>query len=154
MDFREVYKNFCDDIKVTALSQHVPGMAYDDVVSEMTACLWKAWRSHDPSKGSFGSYWWSLWLNRKADIYNAFRRQKRPTTVPLPPELLPDEALLTQIVPLPPKGSSHAAKLVWHMLATGERASDVIEKTGLTRRRYYELIASWRTKEVEDSLRA
>lgn len=152
MDFSDVYRRYSDDIRVTALSQRVPGLDYDDVVSEMTACLWKAWTTFDPHKGTtFGAYWWSTWLNRRTNITVAAYRQKRPKTV-LAGEYIPEGRYLMDLLPHPPSGSTRKARKVWVLLAAGMKPSEVMEEVGMSRRTYYDLIRSWRNDEVKGLL--
>lgn len=152
MEFSEVYRRYSDDIAITALSQRVPGLDYDDVVSEMTGCLWKAWLTWKPGHAGFGSYWWSLWLNRRSDITEAAYRLKRPKTVALGDELFPESRYLLDLVPDPPAQCTRQQRLVWMLLASGEPVNEVMRITGLSKRGYYDLIRSWRTKEVRSAL--
>lgn len=150
MEFSEVHRKYADDIAITALSQRVPGLDYDDVVSEMLMCLWRAWKTFKHDKGAFGPYWWSLWLNRRSDITAAANRIKRPRHV-LVDEPILEDSYTQQLTPQPPTDDPRE-QLVWHLLAVGEPVKNVIEEIGLSRRTYYDLIRSWRTEEVRASL--
>ena len=151
-EFSEVYEEYLPDIKVIALGQRVPGLDHDDVVAEMATCLWKAWGTWDDTKGAFGSYWWSVWLNRRSDLTQAAFRDKRPRLV------LTDEVRGTGYTmggwPEAPEGSDLVAQNVWNLLASGEPVKEVIHRTGVSRRRYYDLIRSWRSEEVRSILRS
>lgn len=154
MEFSEVYEKYEPDIRVAALSQRVPGLDYDDVMAEMVGCLWKAWQTYTPGPTTFGSYWWSVWLNRRNDLTALANRMKRPKHV-----LISDVSILGQQSyemsqwPEPPAGTAELERRVWDLLASGEPRSVVLEETGMSKRRYYDIIRGWRTEEVERSLR-
>lgn len=150
MKFSEAYEKYRRDIKVTALAQRVPGLDYDDVVSEMLICLWRASQTYKPGKATFGAYWWSLWLNRKANLVEAFNTAKRGVAVPT--EDIELGSYVQRTFPEAPRGSSPQERMVWDLLGHGEPIKDVISLTRLSRRRYYDLIASWRTDEVREGL--
>lgn len=86
MDFRVAHGIYGPEIARISQNARVPGMDTDDVAQEMTICLWKASVTHDPAKGPFGTYWWSLWLNRRSDITGAHHAMKRITPSPYPQE--------------------------------------------------------------------
>lgn len=152
MEFSEVYERFRDDIAVTAIGQFVSGLDYDDVVSEMTACLWKAWQSHDPAKGPLGTYWWSLWLNKRRDLGITANAKKRPPTTPYSPEYLPEGRYLLDLMPSPPEGTGPMGQMVWRLLSEGLKPVEVMNICGLSRRAYYTLIKGWRTEQVRNYL--
>jgi hypothetical protein len=152
MNFQEAHALFRHDIKVSALSQRVPGLDYDDVVSEMTICLWRACETYKSGTGTrFGSYWWSLWLNRRSDIAHAYYAAKRVHPV-LSDEPLVEGSYVTQMAPEAPQGASDADRMVWDLLASGETATDTMELLGMSRRRYYKTVKTWQTDEVRDAL--
>lgn len=153
MQFTDVYDSYKHDIKVSALSQRVPGLDYDDVVSEMTICLWKAAESYKPGKTSFGAYWWSLWLNRKATIARDYHAKKRITYPVLTDEPLVEDTYTMERVPEPPKDSNAQDRLVWDLLASGENARDTMDLAQVSRRGYYDTLGRWRTDKVRESLR-
>lgn len=156
MEFSEVYRKFASDIRITALSQKVPTLDYDDIVSEMMACLWKAWLTYSPGSTTFGSYWWSIWLNRRADLTSQANAYKRPKHVLIPDlTILPKHPAYTMARwPEAPSEAEELEEIVWNLIASGEPRSVVIEKTGVSKRRYYEIISRWRSEEVESRLRA
>lgn len=152
MDFQEAHALFKHDIKVSALSQKVPGLDYDDVVSEMTICLWRATETYKAGTGtSFGAYWWSLWLNRRSDIAQAYHAAKRVHPV-LSDEPLAEGTYNMSVKPQAPAGASDVDRLVWDLLAAGETATDTMELTGISRRRYYKTIDSWCTEDIYEEL--
>lgn len=154
MEFSEVYERYSSDIRITALSQRVPGLDHDDIVSEMEACLWKAWLTYTPSPTSFGSYWWSIWLNRRNDLTTLANRLKRPRHVLVSDvSILGEQPYAMQHWPEPPRGTTELERRVWDLLASGEPRSVVLEETGVSKRRYYDIIDRWRTREVEKLLR-
>ena len=51
------------------------------------------------------------------------------------------------MVPPAPPGSSLLEQAVWGLLATGHTRQDVMSITKITKRRYYEIIHSWRNSE-------
>lgn len=152
MTFSDLYDEMIKDIEVVALSQRVRDHDYDDVVAEMIGCLWKAWLTHHPGKGEFKPYWWSLWLNRRADLTRYAGRVKRPSlvTTDLPPEAW-GVPLVYEHRPLPMPSES-VAQTVWTMIATGHTVQEILRLAGITKRRYYSLIHQWRTPEVKEAL--
>lgn len=152
MDFQEAHALFKRDIKVSALSQKVPGLDYDDIVSEMTICLWRATETYKPGTGtSFGAYWWSLWLNRRSDIAQSYHAAKRVHPV-LSDEPLVEGSYTHREAPKPPAGASDIDRLCWDLLAAGETATDTMDLIGVSRRRFYGTVKKWRTDEVRDAL--
>jgi hypothetical protein len=152
MNFQEAHAAYKHDIKVSALSQRVPGLDYDDVVSEMTICLWRACDTYKSGTGTtFGAYWWSLWLNRRSDIASAYYAHKRIHPL-LSDEPLSEGSYTQDHRPDPPVGASDVDRLVWDMLAEGETATDTMDLLGMSRRSYYNTVRAWRTDEVWDSL--
>lgn len=152
MDFQDTYALYRRDIRVSALSQKVPGLDYDDVVSEMDICLWRACETYKKGTGtSFGSYWWSLWLNRRSDIAQAYYANKRVHPV-LSDEPLVEGSYVHPDAPKPPAGSSATDRLVWDLLAAGETATDTMDLIGVSRRKFYKTVRTWRTDEVRDAL--
>lgn len=155
MEFSEVYREYASDIRITALGQKVPTLDYDDIVSEMFACLWKAWVTYSPCSTTFGSYWWSIWLNRRSDLTAQANAYKRPKHVLLPDlGILPKQPAYTMARwPDPPAGTGELEEIVWHLIASGEPRSVVMQRTGVSKRRYYDIISKWRSEEVESRLR-
>ena len=152
MGFDEVYEKFAEDIKVTALSQRVPGLDYDDVVSEMSACLWIAWNKDKQPDMPFGKFWWSLWLNRKADLIRSSHRMKRPQNViHVWSHELMDQNYLHELIPS--CSGTRLQQNVWKMLAVGYTPTEVQTCLGISRRTYYGIIQRWRTPEIEDVLK-
>lgn len=151
MQFTEVYPLFKSDIAVTALAQKVPGMDYDDVVSEMTICLWKACESYSHGATSLGAYWWSLWLNRKADLIRQWYASKR--VHPILTDQVPEGSYTDPLPPDPPKKTGDVERLVWDLLAGGDEPKEVQDALGISRRRYYNTVHTWRTDSIADMLR-
>lgn len=153
MSFAEAYEAYAQDIRTSALSQKVPGLDYDDVVSEMSICLWVATETYKAgSRTSFGSYWWSLWLNRRSDIAGAYHAGKRVHPI-LTDEPLVEGSYVAPEAPEPPTGACAQDRVVWELLAAGDTATEVIADVELTRRRYYGIVGGWRNDEVRKSLR-
>lgn len=152
MQFLDVYPSFKEDIAITALGQKVPGLDYDDVVSEMTICLWKACDTYTHgSATTFGAYWWSLWLNRRSDLTRQWYAEKRVRATPV--ENTPDGAYTSDLAPDAPKGATEQDRLVWDLLAGGDEPKEVQDALGISRRRYYNTVKAWRTETVENMLR-
>ena len=160
MTFSEVYEKYLPHIEVAALSQYVIGHDYDDIVSEMLGCLWKAWKTYDAEKGSFAASWWPLWLTRRRDINRDAKAEKRPLMYDLWHELgddLLDAAISarmpTTIKHLPvPTTDDKKRRMVWVLIAAGFTPSDIMEATGMSRRAYYGIINAWRTPEIKSLL--
>lgn len=154
MDFQEAHRLYEAEILRLAKTQPVLGMDPEDVVSEMLMCLWKATQTWAPGKGSFGTWWWSIWLNRRSDINAAFHAAKRPLSYPTShrPGLL-DRQVMQRRDPDVPTGSSARDGLIWRLIASGEPVSEILRLTETSRRGYYSLMKRWRTEEVRDDLR-
>lgn len=153
MTFGEAYDAYKQDIRVSALSQKVPGLDYDDVVSEMLICLWKATETYKTGTGtSFGAYWWSLWLNRRSDIASSWHATKRIHPV-LSDEPLVEGQYEDRPMVNPPGEVSAQDRMVWDLLATGASAADTMRAMSISRRRYYSTVRDWRTKTVYETLR-
>lgn len=150
MDFDTAWATYEGQIRRTSLTQRVPGLDPDDVASEMAICLWRATKTYTPGATPFGSYWWSLWLNRRSDIADAHYALKRVHGIPT--EHLPEHTYEDALFPMPPTRDALGIA-VWGALAGGDTAKEVQDDHGLTRRRYYDIIARWRTPEVRAALR-
>lgn len=121
-------------------------------------CLWKAFQTFDQTKRDFGVYWWSLWLNRKADLVKAFNRQKRAKTCLATDEwwslqMDTDKPSKNRCV-YPFSDDNMTERLAWDLLASGCTPLDVQEACGLTRSGYYQIIRSWKTDAVMAYLKA
>lgn len=154
MDFTAAFGLYRDEINLLSTRQGIPGMDADDVANEMLVCLWKACQTYDPQHGiTFGAYWWSVWTNRKINLLASYHAPSRPRAV-----LVPDPAVLdrrtcdVRLPPEPPAGASSLERVVWELLASGERGTSVRTLTEMSKRRYYDLLRTWRTDEVRDSL--
>lgn len=155
MDFEKVYAKYAPEISLLAKSQRVPGLDPEDIASEMTVALWKATTSYQPDSGlSFGQWWWSLWLNRRSDLSEAFYASKRIHPTPMDPQAARD-ALEAEdrVVVLPPCPSDDVLdNVIWRMLAQGSTATEVMTFTEISKRAYYSTIHEWRTPEVRRHL--
>lgn len=150
-DFEDCYRDFGPQIQRLAYRQHVPGMEPEDVSSEMTIVLWKAFVTYQDGATTFGSYWWSMWLNRRSDLAGTYYARKR--VHPIPVSQVPERVYEAPGALLPPP-TTPMGRLVWRMLADGERGGDVRDMTHLSRRGYYDLIRSWRSDDVRSMLRS
>lgn len=155
MDFEKVYARYASEISLLAKSQHVPGLDVEDIASEMTVALWKATQTYDnDSDLSFGQWWWSLWLNRRSDLSEAFYAAKRVHPTPVDPQAVRD-ALEAEdrVVVMPPCPSADVVdNIIWRMLAEGSNALEVMSFTEISKRAYYSTIRGWRTPEVRRRL--
>lgn len=158
MDFEGVYQEWEGAIKARAHHQHVPGLDYDDVVAEMTTCLWIAWNKDTRKDDTFAKFWWSLWLNRKIDLIKYAKRARRPQQSDL--ISLGDMTLLDALAgasrresvpPMPGKWETTSGT-VWRMLAMGYTPTEVQVSLRLPKRSYYGIISNWRTNEVRSLL--
>lgn len=164
--FCQVYLDHLETVEKNAWRQRVPGMDRDDVVAEMSYCLWLAFKKFDrrykpddeKCMAAFGVFWWSIWLNRRIDHIRRYNAEKRAADeLPFSPDELvamspvvypgqlicpPSEANITDT-------QSHIA---WSLLALGYLPQEVRATLHISNRRYYELIGSWRTKEVYEWL--
>lgn len=134
----------------------LPWMPKEEVVNEMRAACWRASLTHDPDKGSFEKYWWSVWLNRKVDLTRMHSRAKLREPVFYPLDLLEDPATAwlphredhqKNIIPPCPIRDPLTVEL-WNMLARGSTPADVQDELEISRRSYYAIIQKLRTPEV------
>lgn len=150
MDFDLAWSRYGREIERIAHHQWVPGMDTDDVMNEMLICLWRATQSYRPALGySFPAYWWSLWLNRRSDITEAYKALKRVHGIPY--EHPPERTVQDVLFPMPPT-TDELGVAVWGALGLGDTPSEVQSDLGISRRRYYDVIRRWRTKAVRDHL--
>jgi DNA-directed RNA polymerase specialized sigma24 family protein len=152
VEWEQALKNYGHALLVSAYRQTIDGLEYHDVVSEMRLCLWQACKTWDQEKGPFGRYWWSVWMNKKADLIRGNLRQKRPKVIPTG-DWMPESSYTMQRVPEPPQGGTALTNLIWSMLACGETASDVITLLPISRRSFYRIISEWRNDHVKERLR-
>lgn len=152
MEFYAALRVYGPQIDRLAHRVYIPGMDYDDVRAEMQFSLWRASTTYDlDGDVPFGAYWWKVWENRRNDLTAKALARKRPVTVPTNshkdrPYWMPERLD-------PPPGTSPIGSLVWRLLATGETGTEARSLTALSKRAYYDLIRSWRTQEVRDTLR-
>lgn len=149
MDFDRAWARYEHEIGRLSKTQYVPGMDADDVASEMSICLWRATQTYKSGATTFGAYWWSLWLNRRSDIADAYYAIKRAHGVPV--ERVPERGYEPTLFPMPPTRDPLGVS-VWGALATGDTPKEVQDDHAISRRRYYELIAGWRTDDVREGL--
>jgi len=155
--FTNVYHERLEDIDKLAWRARIPGMDRDDVRSEMAYCLWVAWRKFDQTQCTdLGVYWWSVWLNHRANWIRSYNAQKRAAKeLPFSHDELIAMAPLTypgQLVEPPDDVDDNISHTAWAMLALGYLPGEVQEALGLSNRRYYTLIDSWKTSNVHDWL--
>lgn len=155
MDFEEVYARYVPEIRLLSKTQRVPGLDPDDVASEMTVALWKASTTYqEGSTLSFGQWWWSVWLNRRSDLSEAFYAAKRVHAVPVDQThwkgYLDKEDVVTVLPPCP--SDAVLDQIIWRMLAEGAPATEVMSYTEISKRAYYATIRGWRTPEVRRHL--
>ena len=150
MDFDTAWAVYEAQIRRVSHTQRVPGMDPDDIYNEMAICLWRATKTFTPGPTPFGSYWWSLWLNRRGDIAAAHYALKRVHGIPT--EHLPERSYEDTLFPIP-STSEPLGIAVWGALAGGDTAKEVQDDHGISRRRYYDIIGSWRTEQVREALR-
>jgi hypothetical protein len=156
MEFAAVLQVRQQRIAKHANTQRVPGLAPDDVAQELTACLWRAFTTFtgEYSESRFNKYWWSIWLNRKADLIDHFFAGKRAAEIThLEPEELEALAPLVtvrDVVPCP--SSDPVARAAWFMLQEGYQAQEVRKVLEISLRKFYGIIASWRCPEVRELL--
>lgn len=141
---------YASEISRLSMTQWVPGLDPDDIASEMMICLWRAVQTYKQGSIPFGAYWWRIWANRRDDITEAYYAVKRVHGIPT--EVLPEgPAPVPQVFPLPPTRDPLAVR-VWNGLASGDAPIEVQTDNAISRRRYYDLVASWRTDEVRRRL--
>lgn len=155
-DFAYLYRQRSDEIIRLSHTQRVIGMEPGDVASELTECLWKAFSTFRPTDGlTLGQYWWSIWMNRKADLITAYFAKKRLHAMPMSPQDIADlgEALapLVTVGDLCPTADP-TERVVWWMLSTGVTGLEVRELLRISWRTFYRILDGWRTDEVRSLL--
>lgn len=150
MNFEDAYVQMHEEIRKLSFTQRIPDMDREDVESEMLICLWKAAEAHDPNQAPIGGLWWRVWSNRRKDLLAAYYRAKRVHGIPF--EFVPETGCTDPTgVPLPfPMTPTQYG--VWTGLSRGDRAREVQEDLGLTRRAYERTIQSFRTQQVREVL--
>lgn len=157
--FASEYAGRQAEIRRLARIQRVPGMDPDDVEAELGVCLWRACMTYREDQGTtLGQLWWAIWMNRKADLIDAYFVQKRIHPVPMSPdevtELVDSLApLLTMgdlLPPCPAPGTTHHR--VWVLLAMGYQAKEVQEILELGRRAYYVIVEGLRSSDARGAL--
>lgn len=133
----------------------MPGMDTDDIFAEMIECLWRAHCSFRISSGiSIERYWWSIWMNRKADLVRRNTAMKRDcSNETLVDDVFEEHHPLTPepvVVPAPTFDS--VSVRVWSMLADGYGPKEVMARCGISQRRFYEIVRQWRTAEIREAL--
>jgi hypothetical protein len=155
IEFGEQYEKYRRQVKVLARLQRVPGLDADDVEVEMLVCIWKAVQTFDPSNGlDFGGWWWTLWLNRRSDISEAFYADKRPRPLSCDPAIMnvvADQAEAMVVVPACPT-TGRADSAVWSALANGRTVSQAMEEAEVSRRGFYNILRGWRTPVIRNYL--
>lgn len=152
MEYEAAYEQHREQISRHSRVTFVPGLEPEDVASEMMLCLWRACQTWTEAKGQFAPYWWSLWLNRKADIIRQYNAGKR--IHPIPVETLPEPGYGVRLFPYPPEMSDPVGRLVWMDIAVGYTPTEVRKRHRLSSRKYYSMLAKWRTDEVLQMLRS
>ena len=159
-NFDTAYVTFRPEITVLARKPFLD-MEPDDIAAEMTIALWRATETYDPCKTdtSFGAYWWSVWLNRRSDLAQAYHATKRPRPDPVEPH---DEELERRPSATaatgrwhwvePPRSADRTGKTLWMLLSMGNTARESMALAEITKRAYYAQIQAWRTPEVYDLL--
>lgn len=151
--FSYLYERLHADIVRASFHQHIPGMTQEEVAAEMIVCLWRARRTYRKGHGvTLEQYWWAVWMHRKSDLISYFLSQKRDVRK----EVLWDDPSIdseveAEIVP-PAPTRDEVENQVWAMLAAGHTRKDVLAKLAISKRRYYEIIESWRNAEVRSGL--
>jgi hypothetical protein len=145
------------EIHRLSYTQRVPGLDPEDVEEELTVALWRACTSYDPDSGAtLGQWWWSLWMNRKADLIDGYFRKKRLHPAPMDPEEVVglvdalSPLLRTGDLPIPHcpcEGTTE--RRVWVLLALGYPGQEVRKVLSISRRRFYTIIDGWKTPEVK-----
>lgn len=143
-------------IEKHSATQRIIGLTRDEVRQELLLVLWKAWHTWDPDQGStLEQRFWAMWLDRKASLIRYALAEKRNRlgevllTVEdiqaLEPLVFWDE-YRGGIPPCPDR--QPAARKVWNLLAGGATRQEVLDALGLSKRAYYNVVASWRNDEV------
>lgn len=134
----------------------VVGLDRDDVRQEVTICLWKAWTTWKAADGPLETYWWSIWVNRKANLIAQWMRKKRPCCVYLEPDDLQGLAkTLDPVMETTPEcpGGSLAMMAVWKLIALGYTPSEIRQRLGITKHCYYSvMLPAWRNDSVRSVL--
>lgn len=160
-DFAEVLSDRAEELARLSYTQKVPGLEREDVHQELVATLWKAWTTYTPESGTtLGQWWWVVWIRRKADLIEAFfARKNRFTTAPFTDDHLESLAVqigdsmepLVSVSDLCPSDEPTAVAL-WVLLAAGFTNVEIRNLLGISVRRFYSIVDTWRTAEVRAAL--
>lgn len=135
--------------------QRVPGLTYEEVRTEITFALWRAWSTWDEDGGSsFDTWWFKCWASRKAHIVEEFFRKKRVLLREATSDTMYQEAMDTitsdvrtaygfEVIPPCPL-QEHDAVQVWHLLARGFKFKEVQAALGMGRAKFDRIIAQLR----------
>lgn len=149
-EFNELLADYEVRIRNSARVHPVPGMDQDDVVQEMRICLWKARATYEANRGEFGTYWWSVWLNHRANLIKRFFRMKRPKEIPVD-DLTPLDTGTTDDHPRGPEPSitsDPTSAEMWLMIGEGFSMREIVTALDINNHVYYRQLRSWQTDEV------
>lgn len=148
-DFDEVVRDYRGYIRTVAASQRLPGMDYDDVVSEMLHCLWKCHQTWDEELNpSFKNYWWRVWSNRRANILRDASRRIQPIYTDDYSSLEDLTAYDLEVLPEPPVGSSEQERALWFLIASGYQRKDIFALLRMSEWKYRNAMRKWRSHAV------
>jgi hypothetical protein len=163
--FAQVLRRMTPEIDkiVRAGRQNIPGMTDDEIKAEMIECLWKAKRTFSRKSGvTFEAYWWSIWLNRRQDLFRyrfRFIRDMRLESLREPEWFWNEDEMQDLIdaywhhdLPDPPNGSTHLEKKMWVLIAVGATPSDVLILCKIKRDKYDKTINKWRNTNTKEHL--
>lgn len=155
-EFDDFIVEFDGFITAHAWKTRVPGLDAEDVAQEMRIAYLLAWRSFDERLGlRFEQYAWAVWMNRRGKLFRAFFTDKRAADAKAVSYTLEElEAFCPLFVPSelaeePPPSFQPLARWVWRMLAYGYTRAEIMEALSISKRKYYAIIESFRTWEVE-----
>lgn len=154
--FMEQYAERRSELARLARTQRVPGMEQDDVHAELSLCLWRACQTYDPASNvKLGQWWWAIWMNRKANLIEAYFRLRRVHPTPMTPDKVVDlvdalsPALTHKDMRVPHCPSlDQIERSVWLLLSLGYQRTQVQRMLNIRKRQIYGIIHSWRTPEV------
>lgn len=136
--------------------QKVPGLTREEVESEITYALWRAWSTYtDEGGASFDTWWFKCWTSRKSNLIEEFFRKKRVLLREATSDAAYQEALDTvmaevgsaygvEVIPPCPIQDDDAIQ-VWSLLAKGFRFTEVQSIAGLGRVKVENIVAKFQT---------
>jgi len=177
--FEPLYREYKPIISEAANSSkgYVPGQTKEDVRAWMAWCLWVAYIKFREDQGEFRTFWWSIWLNKRAELIRNFNAEKRPLEVvtdwddllaksPIvfpdyfldvatPPTIVPEEHQLAvgYVETQQPVAPDLTQRIAWALLALGYKEVEIRRALDMSIHDWYAMLDFWRCPAIEYMLK-